>query len=377
MDKPGTFKIVHRDDATQARLGTLQTAHGVIDTPVFMPVGTQGTVKTMAPWELEALGSRVILGNTYHLNLRPGLETLSACGGLHKMMDWDRAILTDSGGYQVFSLSSLNKITEEGVHFQSHIDGSRHFIGPVESMHIQRVIGSDIAMCFDECPPAQSPRDYAKAAVERTLRWAKVCREQPRADGQLYFAIVQGGIHQDLREYCAEELTAMNFDGYAVGGVSVGEPEEYILKGVADGVRKLPFEKPRYLMGVGVLKQIVEAVALGIDMFDCVMPTRLARNGSALTVRGSIPIKAARFAQDQRPIDEDCDCVVCKRFTRAYIRHLLAAKEILGPRLLTLHNLHCYLNFMKALRQAIADGTFSSFRRDFLLNCSSDNRVKE
>lgn len=356
--QPGLFTVHADDSGTQARQATLQTAHGSIDTPVFMPVGTQASVKSMSPAELEGLGVQIILGNTYHLSVRPGMEVITQAGGLHRFMGWSHPILTDSGGFQVFSLSGIRKIQEDGVVFQSHVDGRRLFLGPVEAMAIQRQLGSDIAMAFDECVPAGCSRDYACQSVDRTLRWAAVCAEQSRAPGQLYFGIVQGGEFRDLRLRCAERLCEIGFDGYAVGGVSVGEPEPVLLKGVKDGVANLPQDRPRYLMGVGRLSQIVQAVAMGVDMFDCVMPTRLARNGSAFTANGVYPVKAGAYRMDDRAVEEGCGCYTCQHFSRAYVRHLLNTGEILGVRLLTIHNLHYYERFMRFLRQSIRTGNF-------------------
>ncbi len=341
------------------------TAHGPVDTPVFMPVGTQATVKAMTPAELEEIGTQIVLGNTYHLNIRPGVDVIEQCGGLHKFMGWDRAILTDSGGYQVFSLAKLNKITDDGVEFQSHVDGARHFLGPKESMEIQRRLGSDIAMVFDECTPYPCDRDYACKAVDRTLAWAALCVRQPRAAGQLVFGIVQGSTYDDLRARCAQGLVELGFDGYAIGGVSVGEPHELIVKGIEDSVHALPADRPRYLMGVGSHVHIVEAVARGVDMFDCVMPTRLARHGTAFTRTGKYPVKAAVYARDPRPIEEGCACYACRNFSRAYVRHLVNVNEILGIRLLTLHNLYRYSRFLEEMRAAIERGEFEDFRRQF------------
>jgi len=365
MTLPRTFRVTHTDPGSAARRGSLVTEHGVVETPVFMPVGTQATVKAMTPEELEGLGCQVVLGNTYHLGIRPGVEVIEHCGGLHKFMGWNRPILTDSGGYQVFSLARLRRMTEDGVEFQSHIDGSRHFLGPVESMAIQRRLGSDIAMLFDECPPYPCDREYARQAVDRTLRWAALCAEQPRAKGQWVFGIVQGSSYEDLRGSCARELVSMGFDGYAIGGVSVGEPAHLLLKGVADSVPELPVERPRYLMGVGLLSQIVEAVAMGVDMFDCVVPTRFARNGTAFTRRGRYPVKAGKYREDARPVEEGCGCYACRTFSRAYIRHLLNVGEILGVRLLTIHNIYRYMELMKEMRDAIEAGQFGEFRRAF------------
>ena len=362
---PGTFEIEHCDPASRARVARLSTAHGDIDTPVFMPVGTQATVKGMSPLELEQLNSQIILGNTYHLNIRPGMEIIEACGGLHQFMGWNGPILTDSGGFQVFSLSGLRKIREDGVEFNSHVDGSRIFLGPVEAMAIQRTLGSDIAMVFDECAPHPCTHDYACKSVDKSLRWAAICAGQPRSEGQLVFGIVQGGEFEDLRLRCARELVSIGFDGYAIGGVSVGEPEEVLLKGIVDGVAELPVDRPRYLMGVGRMSQILHAVREGIDMFDCVIPTRYARNGSAFTRKGRIPIKAGAYRLDTGPVEEGCGCYTCTHFTRAYVRHLLNVGEILGLRLLTMHNLYRYAAFMSEIRDAIRSDTFTEYCEAF------------
>lgn len=361
----GVFEILACDADTLARAGRLQTAHGCVMTPAFMPVGTQGSVKTMTPWELEQSGTEIVLGNTYHLSIRPGTEVVAAAGGLHRFMGWDHPILTDSGGFQVFSLSGLRKIHEAGVEFNSHIDGRRVFLGPVEAMEIQRILASDIAMVFDECPPYSCGKDYTCQAVDRTLKWAAICLEQPRAPGQLVFGIVQGGGYLDLREGCARALVALGFDGYAIGGVSVGEPEEVLLRAMQHSVNLLPVEKPRYLMGVGDMGQIVEAVANGVDMFDCVMPTRLGRNGTAFTRYGRYPVKAGKYRFDTRPVEEGCACYTCRTFPRSYVRHLLNVGEILGVRLLTLHNVHRYMTFMEEIRAAIRERRFAAFRKEF------------
>ena len=358
---PGTFEVLKEDRHTGARLGRLWTAHGAVDTPVFMPVGTQATVKALEPRDLT--DASIILGNTYHLLLRPGMGVMAACGGLHNFMGWDKPILTDSGGFQVFSLNNLRKITADGVTFQSHIDGSKFFLGPKESMEVQRILGSDIAMCFDECMPYPCEAGYAEKSVETTLRWAAQCLEQPRAAGQLVFGIVQGGEYTLLRERCARELTAMGFDGYAVGGVSVGEPEDIMLRGVADGTRLLPRERPRYVMGLGDMFQMCESVACGVDMFDCVIPTRVARHGTAHTRAGTYPVKGGSYKADLRPVEEGCTCYCCQNFSRAYIRHLINVGEILGVRLLTIHNMHRYLEFMREMREAIANDAFGEWRR--------------
>jgi len=366
MTKPGTFEVHHTDPESHARVGTLHTAHGPVETPVFMPVGTQATVKSLTPEDVSGLGYPIILGNTYHLNERPGSDLIERMGGLHNFMHWDGAILTDSGGFQVWSLAELNQITEEGVTFKSHLDGSKQFMGPVESMSIQKELGSDIAMLFDECIPFPAERDYAEKAVDRTLRWAQVCKEQPRAEGQLQFAIVQGGEFGDLRERCAKALVDIGFDGYAIGGVSVGEPDELILPGVEASVAYLPEDQPRYLMGVGMLDQMLESVARGVDMFDCVLPTRIARNGSAVTRRGRYSVRNARWKEDPRPVEEGCTCECCRNYSRAYIRHLINCGEILGYRLLSIHNLHVMGTVMAEARQAIREDRFTEYRRTFL-----------
>ena len=362
MSANGTFEIVATDG--EARRGRLTTAHGVVETPVFMPVGTQATVKTLEPRDLEGLGASIILSNTYHLLVRPGPEIIETCGGLHRFMGWNGPILTDSGGFQVFSLAKLRKMTDDGVAFNSHVDGRRLFLGPKESMGMQRVLGSDVAMCFDECPPYPCDPRYARRSVERTLQWARRCREEPRAEGQLVFGIDQGGDDAELRAYCARELAAMDFDGYAVGGVSVGEPEDVLVREMEYGVAALPREKPRYVMGLGDLWQICEGVERGVDMFDCVMPTRHARNGTAFTRDGPYPVKAGEYKADDRPIDPSCGCYACRNFPRAYIRHLLNVGEILGVRLLTIHNIHTYLSFMKEMREAIAAGSFAAWKAE-------------
>jgi queuine tRNA-ribosyltransferase len=331
-----------------------------------MPVGSQGTVKAMSPAELEALSVPVILGNTYHLMIRPGLEIVRACGGLHRMMGWSKPILTDSGGFQVFSLAKLRKLRDDGVEFNSHVDGARLFMGPREAMEAQRILGSDIAMVLDECAAYPCDHDYACQAVDKTLRWATLCSREPKSEGQLVFGIVQGSGYPDLRERCARELVAMGFDGYAVGGVSVGEPEGVLIQAVRDSVQWLPVEKPRYLMGVGRFGQMVKAIALGVDMFDCVMPTRYARNGSAFTRRGgAYPVKAGEYKVDLRPVEEGCTCYACRNFSRAYVRHLLNVDEILGVRLLTIHNLHRYMEFMGEIRAALDQGKFEELCGEF------------
>ena len=369
------FELLKTDTTTKARLGKLTTAHGVVDTPVYMPVGTQATVKALDPRELNEMGTQIILGNTYHLNIRPGLEVMRAAGGLHKFMNWHKPILTDSGGFQVFSLAKIRKVKEHGVEFRSHLDGSLLFIGPKESMEIQRVLGSDIAMVFDECPPHDAPAKEQRLAVERTIRWARECREQPRADGQKVFGIVQGGNNPALREECAKAIVPMDFDGYAIGGVSVGEPEPEMLQAIEFTVPHLPEHKARYAMGLGTPAQMLELIARGVDMFDCVLPTRVARNGTAYTRRGALGIKGGSYKMDFRPLEEGCDCFACKHFTRAYLRHLLKANEILGLRMLSVHNSHMYLKVMSDARAHLAAGTFAEFYREFIANFKPSERI--
>jgi queuine tRNA-ribosyltransferase len=353
------FKVNSKCKNSNARTGVLQTSHGEIQTPVFMPVGTRGTVKAMTPLELKELGAEIILGNTYHLFLKPGMDIIKEAKGLHSFAGWDRPMLTDSGGYQVFSLSKLRKIKKDGVEFASHIDGSKFFLGPKESIQIQRELGSDIVMAFDECTPYPCSYKDAEKSLAVTTRWEAMSREQPLGKGQKMFGIVQGSTYRDLREKSAQELMDIDFDGYAIGGLSVGEPEDEMMKAVEWVTPILPENKPHYLMGVGTPNQIVKAVARGIDMFDCVIPTRLARHGTAFIGNGeTIPVKAGRFAKDFLPVDPGCECYCCKNFSRAYVRHLLNVGEILGVRLLTIHNLHYYLNLMRNIRIAINNGTF-------------------
>ena len=330
-----------------------------------MPVGTQGSVKALDSRELTEMGTQIILGNTYHLHIRPGMEIIRAAGGLHRFISWSHPILTDSGGFQVFSLAKIRKIKPHGVEFRSHLDGSLLFLGPKEAMEIQRTLGSDIAMVFDDCPPHTATLREVRSAVERTLRWAAECRVQPRAADQMVFGIVQGGNHAELREECARWLVALDFDGYAIGGVSVGEPEPEMMKAVEYAEPFLPANKARYAMGLGTPAQLVELVARGVDMFDCVLPTRVARNGTAFTTRGTYSIKGGSYKADFRPIEEGCTCFACRNFTRAYIRHLLNVNEILGLRLVSVHNSHLYLQVMADIRSHLAAGTFGGFRREF------------
>jgi queuine tRNA-ribosyltransferase len=359
------FQLIKTDRDTGARLGSLTTPHGTVPTPIFMPVGTRATVKAMTPEELREVGARIILANTYHLYLRPGHELVARLGGLHRFMHWDGPILTDSGGFQVYSLGALRKVTEEGVRFQSHLDGSSHLLTPELAVAIQEALGSDIAMCLDECPPQPADYAYVRRSVELTTRWARRCREARRRDDQALFGIVQGGIHRDLRRQSAEELQEIGFDGYALGGVSVGEAQEQVYEVLAFSAPLLPADQPRYVMGIGTPEDLLEAVAAGFDMFDCVMPTRNARNGMLFTSFGRLSIKRAEFAEDDGPIDPECSCYVCRNYSRAYLRHLYQAGEILASRLNTWHNLHYYLNLMARVREAIAADRFAAFRRDF------------
>jgi queuine tRNA-ribosyltransferase len=349
-----------------ARLGRLHTRHGVIDTPAFMPVGTQATVKTMSPEELKQMDAQIVLSNTYHLYLRPGHRIIREAGGLHRFMNWDRPILTDSGGFQVFSLSSMRKISEEGVEFRSHLNGDRLFFTPELSVEIQNALGSDIMMAFDECPPYPAEPDYVKRSLERTTRWAERClKSHARPDEQALFAIVQGGVYEQLRRQSAAELTSMDFPGYAIGGLSVGEPKRLMYEMLEVTVPLLPFDKPRYLMGVGSPDALVEGAIRGIDMFDCVLPTRIARNGTVMTRSGRLVIRNAQYADDYGPLDPHCSCYTCSNYTRAYIRHLIKADETFGIRLTTYHNLHFLLELMREVRQAIREDRLLDFRDEF------------
>lgn len=365
-----SFRVDSNDAHSHARTGFLRLPHAEVETPVFMPVGTQGTVKAVTQEMLESLDARIILGNTYHLFLRPGTETIRAMGGLHRFMAWDRAILTDSGGFQVFSLGDLRQISEEGVEFRSHLDGSRRFLSPEVSMEIQATLGSDIVMAFDECTPFPATHTQAQTSMLLSMRWARRSRHSfdslsktgPR---QALFGIIQGGVYSDLRSQSLDELAAIGFDGYAIGGLSVGEEKEQMLDIVEGVAPRMPADRPRYLMGVGTPADIVNAVARGVDMFDCVLPTRNARNGQVFTSQGKVNIKNARYARDSRPLDEKCACKVCARYSRAYIRHLYQAGEILASTLCTLHNLACYLDMMDRMRQSIRLGKFTEFRAEF------------
>ncbi len=360
------FELLSTDPASKARRGRLTTGHGVIETPAFMPVGTQGSVKAVSPRELRELEAQIILGNTYHLFVRPGMEVMRHFGGLHRFMNWDGPILTDSGGYQIFSLAKIRKITEEGARFQNHLDGTPTFISPEIAMEIQGSLGSDIAMVLDECPPYPCEHDYAARSLELTARWAQRSKNAPHAEGQLLFGIVQGGTFEDLRRSSAEATVAIGFDGYAIGGVSVGEPEPEMMQAVEWSEPFLPNDKPRYAMGLGTPPQLLELIARGVDLFDCVLPTRLARNGTAFTASGTLSLKNAEFTLQKGPIEEGCACPACGEFARGYLRHLIKAEEILGLRLVTLHNLHFYLELTARARRAIEQGVFEKFRRDFV-----------
>jgi queuine tRNA-ribosyltransferase len=344
-----------------ARRGTLHLAHGIVETPAFMPVGTYGTVKAMSPLELKEIGAQIVLGNTFHLWLRPGLEVVEAHGGLHRFMGWDGPILTDSGGFQVFSLGELRKITEEGVKFQSPVNGDRCFLTPEESMRIQKVLNSDIVMIFDECTPYPADEKIAGDSMRMSLRWAERSKKAHEGNSNALFGIVQGGMHENLRDESLAELNNIGFDGFAIGGLSVGEPKEDMLRILQHTAPQLPANKPRYLMGVGTPEDLVDGVKQGIDMFDCVMPTRNARNGMLFTRYGNIKIKNAQYRLDLRPLDERCSCYTCRNFTRAYLHHLHRINEILGARLNTIHNLHYYQELMAGIRASIEQGNFAGF----------------
>ena len=359
------YEVIKEEKNTGARLGKITTDHGEIETPIFMPVGTQATVKSMDQDDLKKMNAQIILGNTYHLYLRPGIEIMKKAGGLHKFMNWDRPILTDSGGFQVFSLGDLRKISEEGVEFQSHLDGSRHFMTPEKSIEIQNIIGSDIMMCFDECAPADADYEYTRKSMEMTSRWAARCKDaHARPDEQALFGIVQGGMFEDLRARSAHDLVAMDFPGYSIGGLSVGESKDTMFHLLDTTVPLLPKDKPRYLMGVGSVDALIEGVIRGVDMFDCVLQTRIARNGTAMTSQGKVVVRNAGYADDFSPLDPECDCPVCQNYSRAYIRHLIKCNEILGARLLTYHNLYFTLKLMEKVREAIRSDTLLDLKKD-------------
>jgi queuine tRNA-ribosyltransferase len=361
-----SFELIKKDVSTSARLGLISTPHGVVHTPAFMPVGTQGTVKAMSPEELREIGSEIVLGNTYHLYLRPGSGLIRRAGGLHRFMNWKGAILTDSGGYQVFSLSDLCEISDEGVSFRSHIDGSYHTLTPRKAVEVQSDLGSDIAMVLDECTPYPCEHDYASLAVKRTSKWATECREAHRDGSRAIFGIVQGSVYKDLREVSARDIVSIGFDGHAIGGMSVGEPKEYTHLILEHTIQFLPEDKPRYLMGMGMPEDILEGVERGVDMFDCVAPTRNARNGTLFTHTGRVLIRNVENADDFSPLDPECGCYTCRNYSRAYLRHLAKTKEILGARLNSYHNLYFILKLMEDIRSSISEGTFREFKEEFL-----------
>ncbi len=371
------FKLEHTDSQSKARAGLLSTDHGIIETPIFMPVGTQGTVKTLSPRNLHEVNAQIILGNTYHLYMRPGHQLIRKMGGLHSFISWDRAILTDSGGFQVFSLKDLRKIDEEGILFQSHLNGSYHKFTPALVLEIQQALGSDIMMVLDECTPYPADRDYAEKSNELTIKWARQAREifarwQPLyGHRQQLFAIVQGSVYKDIREKSARALIDLDFPGYAIGGLAVGEPKETMFEMTDFCTDLLPAEKPRYLMGVGMPDDILNAIERGVDMFDCVIPTRNARNGTVFTTQGKMVLKAARFKEDPKPIDEHCTCYTCQNFSRAYLRHLYNANEILGLKLATLHNIHFYLWLVREARKAILENRFKAWKDEILVKITS------
>ncbi|WP_145262164.1 tRNA guanosine(34) transglycosylase Tgt [Planctomycetes bacterium Pan216] len=361
-----TFELLAEDTQTEARLGRLTLPHGVVETPVFMPVGTQASVKGLLPEQVEAAGASIILGNTYHLALRPGEDRVAQLGGLHRFMNWERPILTDSGGYQVFSLEDLRQLDDDGVRFRSHIDGRWLELTPETAVAIQEKLGADIIMCFDECPPSQAPKEQVLAAVERTTRWARRCRDALTSEDQSLFGIVQGGIDEELRQQSAEQLVELDFPGYAIGGLSVGEPSEVMLEVAAKTARHLPRTKPRYLMGVGRPLELLEAVAGGVDMFDCVMPTRNGRNATAFTTQGRLKLRNACYAEDERPLDPEWPAPYVGHFSRAYIRHLFMAGEMLGPIIVSLHNIAFYCRWMREIRERLRDGRFNEYRASAL-----------
>jgi queuine tRNA-ribosyltransferase len=379
MAPPVRFEVTAADPSSAARTGRLHTPHGAVPTPVFMPVGTQATVKGMTPEELAEAGSRIVLANTYHLWLRPGEDVIAEAGGLHRFMGWDGPILTDSGGFQAWSLGALRRVDADGFTFRSHLDGSGRRLTPEDAVRIQERLGSDIAMCLDQCTGHPTPRDEAEAAAERTLRWAERCRRAHARGDQALFAIVQGGAYEDLRRASARALVDLGFPGYAVGSLSVGEPPDVMAAMLDATVPLLPPDRPRYLMGVGTPDLILEAVWRGVDMFDCVLPTRVARNGTALVVGGAgrMVLRNARYARDFRPLAEDCDCYACRRYTRAYVRHLVKAGEMLGARLLTVHNLRVLHRFVEDLRAAIGAGDLAAFRSSFWARSQAWSRSGE
>lgn len=368
------FELKHVCAQSGARTGILHTPHGDIETPIFMPVGTLATVKFLSPEELDDIGAQIILSNTYHLWLRPGCDVLNKIGGVHNFMNYHRPMLTDSGGFQVFSLADQRKISEEGVTFKSHLDGSKLFMSPEDSIGIQNIIGADIIMSFDECIPYPATYEYAKASTERTIRWAKRGKDAHKRDDQALFGIVQGGEFEDLRAHCAQELVKMNFDGYSIGGTSVGEDKETMYRMVDYAVKYLPENKPRYLMGVGAVNDLLEGVSRKVDMFDCVLPTRIARHGTLMTSQGRINIKKQQYKEDFTPLDPNCDCITCRNYTKAYLHHLFRCNEGLGQRLLSIHNLRYLVHLMEEVRQAINEDRYNDFKKDYLSRMAFDHR---
>lgn len=360
------LEIKHICKQTGARYGILHTPHGDVEVPMFMPVGTLATVKALSPEEVKSCGAGVILANTYHLSLRPGADIVEQAGGLHKFMNYDGPMLTDSGGFQVFSLAEKRKITEEGVTFKNHLNGDKLFFSPEIAIEIEQKLGADIAMSFDECPPYPVSYEYMKQSVERTLRWAKRGKDAHTRKDQALFGIVQGGEFSDLRKMCAEELTKMDFDGYSIGGTSIGEPKDVMLKMVSYSVPYLPKDKPRYLMGVGSIDYILEGIAMGVDMFDCVLPTRIARHGALMTSKGRVNIRDLKYARDFTPLDDECDCYCCKNYTKAYLRHLYKCEETFGKRLLSIHNIRFLIKMMEEARIAIQEDRFGDFKDEFI-----------
>ncbi len=360
------LEILHIDKQTGARYGILHTPHGDVEVPMFMPVGTLATVKTLSPEELKEMGAGVILSNTYHLSLRPGADLVQKAGGLHKFMNYDGPILTDSGGFQVFSLAENRKITEEGVTFKNHLNGAELFFSPEIAIGIEEKLGADIIMSFDECAPYPVTYDYMKQSVERTLRWAKRGKDAHKREDQALFGIVQGGEFADLRKYCAEELAKMDFPGYSIGGTSIGEPKEVMFKMVRDTVPYLPSDKPRYLMGVGSIDYILEGIAMGVDMFDCVLPTRIARHGALMTSKGRVNIRDQKYEEDFTPLDDECDCYTCRNYTKSYLRHLYKCDEAFGKRLLSIHNIRFLIHLMEEARAAIKEDRFGDFKDEVL-----------
>ena len=371
-----TFNVLHQDASSRARLGSLKTVHGEIETPIFMPVGTNATVKAMTPADLMAVNAQIILANTYHLYLRPGHRLVEKMGGLHRFMNWERPILTDSGGFQVFSLGELRKIDENGVKFQSHLDGSYHILTPELAIQIQEALGADIIMCFDECPPATADYEYVRRSLELTTRWARRCKDAHNREGQQLFGIIQGGMHHDLRARSLNEICSIGFDGYALGGLSVGEEKEQMYGVMECCAPLMPQDAPRYIMGIGAPEDLIEAVWHGFDMFDCVMPTRNARNGMLFSSQGRINIKAKIYEEDEGPLDPECGCYVCRNYSRAYLRHLYRAGEILSSNLNTYHNLYYYLDLMQRVRKAIRDDSYTLFRKSFYEKLLINKQVK-